>query len=64
MYDIYVLCKFWQGRVVIERDPLWEENPGHVVGFAKDPVTSEVLVRVEFANGDRYNVRPDELDAL
>lgn len=63
MNDNFVLCKFWRGRVVVERDPLWEDNPGHVVGFVRND-EGTVLVRVEFANGDRYNVRPDDLDAL
>lgn len=53
---------FWRGRVVVERDPGHENNPGHVIGFTmKDGV---VLIRVEFANGDRYNVLPDELHVL
>lgn len=54
--------QFWRGRVVVEKDPLWEDNPGHVVGFEKKD--GHVLVRVEFANGDRYNLHPDELDVL
>jgi len=52
--------EFWRGRVVVEKDPLWEDNPGHVVGFVKLD-DGQVLVRVEFANGDRYNVDPTEL---
>jgi len=62
--QISELSIFWRGRVVIEKDPLWEENPGHVVGFVKNNDSGEVLIRVEFANGDRYNLHPDELNAL
>lgn len=61
MSDIYTWGKFWQGQVVIEKDPLWEDNPGHVSGFVK--IDDQVLIRVNFANGDRYNVLPEELDA-
>lgn len=56
------ISQFWRGRVVIEVGPTKEENPGHVVGFVKKD--DEVLIRVEFANGDRYNVSPDDLYAL
>ena len=55
-----IWMEFWRGRVVVEKDPLWEDNPGHVVGFVKLD-DGQVLVRVEFANGDRYNVDPLEL---
>lgn len=63
MTEPYELSIFWRGRVVIEKDPLWENNPGHVVGFGKDS-DSTITIRVEFANGDRYNVHPDYLTAL
>jgi len=55
--------QFQRGVVVIEKEPLWEDNPGHVVGFVRDD-DGHVLIRVEFANGDRYNVHPSELDVL
>lgn len=57
-YDRYK--PFWRGRVVVE--PGHENNPGHVVGFSSNG--EEVFVRVEFANGDRYNVSLDGLIAL
>jgi len=58
------LSIFWRGRVVVEKDPLCEDNPGHVVGFVRDEDQNTVLIRVEFANGDRYILHPDELTAL
>lgn len=64
MTEPYELSIFWRGRVVVEKDPLWENNPGHVIGFVRNDDGTDVLVRVEFANGDRYNVHPDELTAL
>ncbi len=55
--------KFWRGRVVVERDDLRGDNPGHVVKFTMN-TDDEILVRVEFANGDCYNVAPGDLMAL
>jgi hypothetical protein len=62
MSDFNEYGKFWRGRVVIEERHLADNNPGHVIGFASDGNT--VYIRVEFANGDRYNVRPYELRVL
>jgi hypothetical protein len=57
-----MMGQFWRGRVVLEREPAHWNNPGHVIGFEmKD---GQWLVRVEFANGDRYNVLPGDLHAL
>ena len=61
MSDKYTWGEFWRGRVVIEKDPLWEDNPGHVVGFSRSD-EGEVFIRVEFANGDRYNLNPEDLE--
>jgi hypothetical protein len=52
-------AQFNAGQAVIERDFTDDKNPGHVIGFQK--VGDEVFVRVQFANGDRYNVAPEEL---
>lgn len=55
---------FWRGRVVvITGEDSWENNLGHVVGFVKEG-SGEVLIRVDFANGDRYDVLPEELEPL
>jgi hypothetical protein len=66
MNDLNIIKEFHKGRVVVER--LWDNpdsanNPGHVVGFVSDS-NGKVVIRVEFANGDRYNVSPEDLDAL
>ena len=61
-YNPEIIGKFWRGRVVIEHDDLRGENPGHVVKFVKNG--DYVLVRVEFANGDCYNVALGDLIAL
>jgi hypothetical protein len=59
-----IIKQFWRGRVVVETDPLQDHlNPGHVVSFNID-ADCNVTIRVEFANGDRYNCHPDELLAL
>lgn len=62
MLEEVKIGRFWRGCVVIERQPLEDNNPGHVIGFVKNH--DQVLVRVEFANGDRYNLKPDELVIL
>ena len=62
MSDFNEYRKFWRGRVVIEEYHLNDDNPGHVISFVKQD--NQVLIRVEFANGDRYNLRPNELRLL
>lgn len=62
MIDKQSVRQFWRGRVVLETDPLMENNPGHVIGFIMR--NDKFHIRVEFANGDRYNVLPDDLEAL
>jgi hypothetical protein len=62
MIDKQSIRQFWRGRVVLEMEPSVEDNPGHVIGFIMK--NDQFLIRVEFANGDRYNVLPDELEAL
>ena len=61
--QLYIIKQFYKGRVVIERLAPEVLNPGHVVGFATDS-TNKVNIQVEFANGDRYNVAPEDLHAL
>jgi len=61
--SLSIVSKFVMGSVVIETEPNCDNNPGHVIGFAKTK-DEEVLVRVQFANGDRYNCSPTELTLL
>jgi len=62
MFNLEELGEFWRGRVVAERDQYWDPNPGHVVGFVRE--RDRILIRVEFANGDRFNFEPHELIRL
>lgn len=57
-----IIKEFWRGRVVVEVDPMHENNPGHVIQLHMMDAT--ITIRVEFANGDRYNLFPDELRCL
>jgi len=62
MSNMTKLGKFWSGRVVVaEFDGA--KNPGHIVSFALTD-NDEILICVNFANGDRYNVHPDALTLL
>jgi hypothetical protein len=63
MNELYIIKQFYKGRVVHERLALEVLNPGHVVGFTVD-YNDKVNILVEFANGDRYNVAPEDLQAL
>lgn len=57
------LAQFTIGRVVSDTgDTDQHLNPGHVIGFSM--ANDKIHVRVQFANGDRYNVLPSELVLL
>lgn len=57
-----ILKKFIRGAVVIERGLAHTNNPGHVAGFELQG--DEVLIKVDFANGDRFCLAPQDLDVL
>jgi hypothetical protein len=59
--DKTTISEFWRGRVVFEAATLFDDNPGHVVGFVRN-TDGKFYIRVEFVNGDRYNLLPDELE--
>jgi hypothetical protein len=59
MQDLSVWKEFWKGRVVLEKHPTVKDNPGHILGFVMNDYNP--MIRVAWANGDIYNIEPDEL---
>jgi hypothetical protein len=57
-----IIRQFYMGRVVIDHT-INDVLPGHVVGFSTNH-HGEVVIKVEWADGDRYAVLPSDLTAL
>lgn len=49
-----ILKEFWRGRVVYNPE---QDMFGHVAGFSQQS-NIDIMVQVEWADGDRYNVDP------
>ena len=61
--NINVLRMFKAGAVVVEKESDIDDNIGHVKRFVLSH-QGIITIRVQFANGDCYNLEPDELELL
>jgi hypothetical protein len=57
-----IIRQFYMGRVVLGHT-MTDVLPGHVVGFSTNQ-HGDVVIKVEWADGDRYAVLPSDLTAL